>query len=76
MQGGSMENDNTKEKVFQETLEMEVGRRLKEFRKALPGKFTQKKMCEELVNSAQYKYISYTALYTVRSFALFFRSIV
>ena len=43
-----MENDDTKEKVFQETLEMEVGRRLKEFRKALPGKFTQKKMCEEL----------------------------
>lgn len=43
-----MENEETKNEVFQETLEMEVGKRLKQFRKALPGKFTQKRMCEEL----------------------------
>lgn len=43
-----MENEEIKDEVFQETLQMEVGKRLKEFRKALPGKFTQKRMCEEL----------------------------
>lgn len=43
-----MENEEIKNEVFQETLQMEVGKRLKEFRKALPGKFTQKRMCEEL----------------------------
>ena len=43
-----MENEKIKDEVFQETLQMEVGKRLKEFRKALPGKFTQKRMCEEL----------------------------
>ena len=43
-----MENEEIKNEVFQETLEMEVGKRLKQFRKALPGKFTQKRMCEEL----------------------------
>lgn len=43
-----MENEEIKDEVFQETLQMEVGKRLKEFRNALPGKFTQKRMCEEL----------------------------
>ena len=43
-----MENEEITNEVFQETLQMEVGKRLKEFRKALPGKFTQKRMCEEL----------------------------
>lgn len=43
-----MENEEITNEVFQETLQMEVGKRLKEFRKALPGKYTQKRMCEEL----------------------------